>query len=149
MASRTKKSPICWASCSRDSADFPTKVKATGKVEVGLDGAGILEFADLDALVECDAMFASAQAFAFEDRIQVDHQVIGEAAKRLQRLDSLNLELVSRASGANSFWLQGESLLVFGTDVWTRLGHVMPPVLRVWGSANEAVDRVRHALDDA
>lgn len=53
--------------------------------------------------------------------------------------ETSGLELVPEACGNHSFWLVGESAMVFATDVWRLLGGVLPPFVKVWSVGGGSV----------
>lgn len=119
-------------------------VRLTGEVEVGLDGAGVLEFASLDVLIECDAMFAAAGSLALEWRRYVNVGSIDEVLRLADGL--LNLRLVPRASGSHTFWFEGDSSMVFASSCWSELGLGMPPLLRAWADSENELQRISRIL---
>ncbi|GAA4440237.1 hypothetical protein [Phytohabitans houttuyneae] len=121
-------------------------VKANGGVEVGLDAAGVVEFASLDSLIECDALFATVEALGATTERYLDSESFETVLGSLVADERLALRPVSEASGRRTHWLESESLMVYATNVWSALGLVMPPMIRAWAIDEDEIDRVDSLL---
>jgi hypothetical protein len=104
-------------------------VKVDGSVEIGLDGAGVVEFASLDTLIESDSMFFAAAHLPVREKRYLDNLPAAELVDRLRSDKSLGLAAVDNASGAHTVWFEGDSKVVFVSDVWQAMGALMPPFM--------------------
>lgn len=117
-------------------------VKIDGQVEVGLDSAGIREFSNLDFLIESDAMFSVADTLGEGIQSHLANRSARAAVDALLVDEALGLELVPRACGNHSYWLENGSTMIYAADVWGLVGGAMPPLLKAWTTDNGAADRI-------
>ncbi|ROO61349.1 YD repeat-containing protein [Micromonospora sp. Llam0] len=117
-------------------------VKIDGAVEVGLDSSGVKEFGGLDCLIECDAMFSVADALGLEGQLYLNSGTALMAIEVLRAEEGLGLEIVSEASGLHSYWLAGDSAMVYATDVWNLLNGGVPSFAKFWATGEGVRERI-------
>jgi hypothetical protein len=117
-------------------------VKIDGQVEIGLDSAGINEFSDLDFLIECDAMFSVANALGEGVQSYLGSSSARAVVDALRVDEALGLNLVPRACGNHSYWLESGSTMIYATDVWGLLGGAMPPLFKAWTADVAGAERI-------
>jgi hypothetical protein len=143
--------PVCEPDDPRDELEIlyavetaspaGASVKVTGEVEIGLDGTGAIEFASLDALIECDAMFASAEALGVETRNYLTDHSADEVLRRLTADEVLGLRTVPGVGGSRTAWFEGSTCMVFFTSFWSDLKLGFSPILRVWARSDSELQR--------
>ncbi|MEU7959805.1 hypothetical protein [Micromonospora humida] len=121
-------------------------VKADGQVEIGIDGAGVVEFPDLDTFIECDAMFDAAGRLPVEDRFYLDRSGLARAVSRLSEAADEDLQPVPIAGGAHCYWFQSPSLVAFVCGTWSELGGALSPFVQLWGESMSQLGRCRRLL---
>ncbi|WJK43716.1 hypothetical protein O7608_15670 [Solwaraspora sp. WMMA2056] len=117
-------------------------VKIDGAVEVGLDYSGVREFGGLDRLIECDAMFSVADALGLEGQLYLNSGTALMVIEMLRAEEVLGLEFVSEASGLHSYWLAGDSAMVYATDVWNLLNGGVPSFVKFWATGEDVRERI-------
>lgn len=121
-------------------------VKIDGQVEIGLDSTGVVEFSELDSLIECDAMFSVANALG-EGVQSYLGSISARAAVDAIRVDEkLGLKLVPEACSNHSYWLASGSAMIYASDVWSLLGGAMPPLFKVWTANISTAERITHIV---
>jgi hypothetical protein len=118
-------------------------LSADGTVFVGRDGNGVAEFASLDAVIECDAMFplASHMAATMTSFLRSAAQV-AQLAGRLRADGELGLREVREACGAHTFWFAGRSAMVYMCGAWSGT----PPLVKVWGATNDSLNAAQQLV---
>ncbi|WP_447006691.1 hypothetical protein ACRAKI_09535 [Saccharothrix isguenensis] len=149
--------------CDPENADEPLEIEYAvasgspagasidlqGGVLIGFDGNYVKEFANLDSLIECDAMFASVAASMSVTEIVYDSKT--DDADFLSRVsESLagSLDVVSEASGNHLRWFANEVSAVHACSTWSRMRLGLSAYVRIWARSNEFVQLLRSKLTD-
>lgn len=141
-------SPVCEPDDPSDEPEIlyavttgaPTgaSVHIDGVVEIGFDERGIAEFASLDYLIECDAIFDVAGEWSESKALYLDKGIFSEVHARLLSGEIANVEMLPEATGNHSSWFLGEDVGIFVCRTWSELQLPMQPFMKIW-SADERV----------
>ena len=115
-----------------------------GKVKIGVDEFELVEFANLDALIESDSLFAQcAQLPAVSKLLPLE---LEEVRSSLLRPGEHDLVEVPEASGRHSCWFAGPRAAMFYRSLWFELELWEAPTVTIWGSDTETVEDIHRGL---
>ncbi|GAA2500698.1 hypothetical protein [Winogradskya humida] len=120
-------------------------VKPTGQVEIGIDALSTIEFGNLDALIECDALYAEASRSGPERRSYSTPGAVGELLDHLMSDPSLSLRPAPEATGHHTHWLTADDTMVALEGAWSEVS-TMPPMIRSWPRHDHAASRLDAVL---
>lgn len=120
---------------------------ADGTVFIGLDRHGVAEFAALDAVIECDSMFArAAEMAATMTSFLRSKTQVSVIADRIRADGTLGLREVAEACGAHTFWFTGRTMTIYICGAWSALRQAMPPRVTVWAVNDQGLDEAQRLI---
>jgi hypothetical protein len=140
-------SPVCEIESSDDEIEISYAVDTggaagafltrDGEVNIGLDNVGVVEFPNLDYLIECDSMFATCEQLPFSGTIHLHEVTDADSLDRVRRDIATELTPVPEATGSHSGWFHAHDVAVFYCTLWFQLGLAMPAFLRYWARGED------------
>jgi hypothetical protein len=117
-----------------------------GEVRVGVDAIDVVEFPSLDALIECDSLFALAEELAFSRTVYLaDETSTGLQMRLADEIAPASCE-VPEASGVYSYWVTDDSFMLFYCSTWSELNLGLPPFAKLWSANADSIDRIANFL---
>ncbi|GAA0801677.1 hypothetical protein Sya03_06710 [Spirilliplanes yamanashiensis] len=126
----------------RTASPLGASVHPDGGVEVGLDGAGVVEFPSFEALIECEATFDEVARLPVGRRWHVEPAVLRRVVGELDAGGLFGLRRRVAACGRGAHWFVGPGAAVFLRSTWWDLGLGVPPTVDVWGGSAEVAGAV-------
>jgi hypothetical protein len=115
-----------------------------GRVEVGWDADGLIEFDSLDRLIEWDAAYAAAEQSPSFRTLRTDLATFDASVASLiaaipgaRRLDEV--------AGDHTWGIEGPEVVILANAIWASLGLPLGPVVYV-GGTDEAVATATRAM---